>query len=108
MASTQSSSAQADTFVGRILQRLVDIRPGEARALAKLRELFGITKLRIDGGGVGADKTTTKRTDSVKRRKTLEPACRTYARLRVERAAPQGAFVLARSHARAGTSAPGE
>ena len=33
MASSQSSSAQADTFVGRILQRIVDIRPGEARAL---------------------------------------------------------------------------
>ena len=52
MASSQSSSAQADTFVGRILQRIVDIRPGEARALAKLRKLFGITKVRIDGGGV--------------------------------------------------------
>ena len=33
MASSQSSSAQADTFVGRILQRIVDIRAGEARAL---------------------------------------------------------------------------
>jgi ATP:ADP antiporter, AAA family len=33
VASSQSSSAQADTFVGRILQRIVDIRPAEARAL---------------------------------------------------------------------------
>ena len=33
MASSQSSSAQADTFVGRILQRIVNIRPAEARAL---------------------------------------------------------------------------
>ncbi|HEY5703963.1 MAG TPA: MFS transporter [Chthoniobacterales bacterium] len=33
MASSQSSSAQADTLVGRILQRIVEIRPGEARAL---------------------------------------------------------------------------
>ena len=33
MASSQSFSAQVDTFVGRILQRVVDVRPGEARAL---------------------------------------------------------------------------
>jgi ATP:ADP antiporter, AAA family len=33
VASSQSSSAQADTFVARILQRIVDIRPAEARAL---------------------------------------------------------------------------
>ena len=30
MASSQSSSAQADTFIGPILQRIVDIRPGGA------------------------------------------------------------------------------
>jgi riboflavin biosynthesis pyrimidine reductase len=52
VASSQSFAAQAHTSVGRILQRMVDIRPGEARALAKLRKLFGITKVRIDGGGV--------------------------------------------------------
>ena len=34
------------------MQQIVDIRPAEARVLAKFRKLVGITKVRIDGGGV--------------------------------------------------------